>query len=280
MFFQGKKKVLKKIHFFLNNKKWYYDKGIPYTIGFGLHGPPGTGKTSFIKSLAVETGRHIVSLSLKLIKTRKQLQEFFFENRYNAVNKNNSIGFNEKIIVIEDIDAQGDIVLDRSKKKENTYEKSIETILEKTGNIEINSAMNLVQNIMNTEKEKETEKKLITVIKEQTEDLITLDDILNLWDGIEETSGRIMVITSNHYDKLDSAITRPGRIDVTIEMKNASRKIISQMYQHFYKVKPDSSFLKKVKSHFYSQAEIVNLYVIYKDEPERFLERLIENRKV
>jgi hypothetical protein len=39
--------------------------------------------------------------------------------------------------------------------------------------------------------------------KQQEEDPITLDDIFNLWDGIKETPGRILGISSNHYDKLD-----------------------------------------------------------------------------
>jgi SpoVK/Ycf46/Vps4 family AAA+-type ATPase len=33
-------------------------------------GPPGTGKTSFIKALANYTKRHIVTISLKMIKTK------------------------------------------------------------------------------------------------------------------------------------------------------------------------------------------------------------------
>ena len=77
MFFEEKESVLKNIHFFVNNKQWYYDNGIPYSIGFGLHGPPGTGKTSFFKCLANLTGRHLVVISLKLIKTKRQLEDFF-----------------------------------------------------------------------------------------------------------------------------------------------------------------------------------------------------------
>ena len=45
---------------------------------------------------------------------------------------------------------------------------------------------------------------------------------LNLWDGIRETPGRIIVITSNHYDQLDPALIRPGRIDMTYEFKKVA----------------------------------------------------------
>lgn len=37
---------------FLRNRKWYFDRGIPYRRGYLLHGPPGCGKTSFITALA------------------------------------------------------------------------------------------------------------------------------------------------------------------------------------------------------------------------------------
>lgn len=37
---------------FINNPKWYMDRGIPYRRGYLLHGPPGCGKSSFITALA------------------------------------------------------------------------------------------------------------------------------------------------------------------------------------------------------------------------------------
>lgn len=78
IFFDGKIELLEKIDFFLKNREWYYEKGIPYSLGIGLHGPPGTGKTSFIKALANLTGRHVIQMSLKMFKTKKQLEQFFF----------------------------------------------------------------------------------------------------------------------------------------------------------------------------------------------------------
>ena len=273
MFFEKKSEVLEKVDFFLQNKDWYYSKGIPYTIGFGLHGPPGTGKTSFIKSLAKYTNRHVIVLSLKLIKTTRQLQSFFYEDRYNDNNKKRSIGFEKKIIVIEDIDAQGDIVLDRSKKKSKNPSIDFTKITEKT------NVGDVIKTII--ENEKDDEKKIISTVMKPTDDEpITLDDILNLWDGIEETSGRMLVISSNHYSELDPALTRPGRIDVSVEMNNTSRKIIAEMYNHLYETKINPKILNKVKQHFYSPAEIINLYLMHKNDEDAFIERLLMNKKI
>ncbi len=273
VFFENKSIVLEKLDFFLNQPSWYYKKGIPYTIGFGLHGPPGTGKTSFIKSIAQYTNRHIIVLSLKLIKTRRQLQDFFYEDRYNYNNKKRGVGFDKKIIVIEDIDAQGDIVLDRAKRKQ---EQSINfsNITEKSNVGEV------IKTILEAEKNNETNNVVSTVMKPLDDEPITLDDILNLWDGIEETSGRILIISSNHYADLDPAITRPGRIDVTIEMKNVSHSIISEMYSHLYETPIETNRLENIKEYFYSPAEIINVYLMFKNDSNAFINRLSQNAKV
>lgn len=264
IFFEGKEDVLKKIRFFLDNPGWYYDMGVPYTLGFGLHGPPGTGKTSFFKCLANLTGRHLVILSLKLIKTKSQLDQFFFENRYTFKNRENSVGFDKKIIIMEDIDCLGDIVLKRE--TANTTKRSTST-KKKTG---IENAVQLI-----LDKNEEQAKLMEATCKISNEDEpITLDDILNLWDGLKETPGRILGISSNHYEKLDPALIRPGRIDITLKLDYASREIIQQMYRHFYKTEISKEILDKVPNKKYSPAQIINYYMLFRDEPENFIKKL------
>ena len=171
----------------------------------------------------------------------------FYENRYNINNEVNSKTFDKKIIVFEDIDCIGDIVEERKTKKKKN------------------------------KKVTDNQENMVVSIKDMVPDPLTLDDFLNLWDGVRETPGRIIIITSNHYDKLDKALIRPGRIDICYEFKNASRKVISNMYNSFFGKKIEESVLSKIPEYKYSPAEITNIFMNSRDDPKFFIRQLINN---
>ncbi|KAJ3009644.1 hypothetical protein HKX48_007814, partial [Thoreauomyces humboldtii] len=57
-------RILNDVKTFMSGGKWYHDRGIPYRRGYLLHGPPGSGKTSFIQALAGELEYNICVMNL------------------------------------------------------------------------------------------------------------------------------------------------------------------------------------------------------------------------
>ena len=62
---------------------------------------------------------HLIVIPLNKIKTQREFSQYYFETRYNRNNEPNSINFDNKIIVFEDIDCMTDIVKSRDTKKTN-----------------------------------------------------------------------------------------------------------------------------------------------------------------
>lgn len=67
---------------------------------------------------------------------------------------------------------------------------------------------------------------------------ISLSGLLNALDGIGAQEGRLLFATTNKYSSLDPALCRPGRMDVHIEFKLASKHQAQELYRRFYL--PDS----------------------------------------
>jgi hypothetical protein len=206
VYFEEQPTVKKRVEFFLNNRSWYEKKGIPYTLGFMFHGDPGTGKTSEIKAIANVARRHPINIQLSEIKTKTQLRHLFFSDEIHVYNgqtlEKYTIPISERLYVIEDADAMGDVLLKRE------WKKPVEVVKEKDPfAIEDDDA-----------------------IKEP----IDLAFLLNLLDGTLESSGRIMVVTSNFPERFDRALVRPGRIDMIVKFKKCSRKILREMIEGFY----------------------------------------------
>lgn len=63
---------------------------------------------------------------------------------------------------------------------------------------------------------------------------LSLSGLLNALDGVAASEGRILFATTNHLERLDPALSRPGRMDVWIEFKNASPWQAEALFRNFF----------------------------------------------
>ncbi|KAF8157437.1 hypothetical protein K438DRAFT_1861539 [Mycena galopus ATCC 62051] len=63
---------------------------------------------------------------------------------------------------------------------------------------------------------------------------LSLSGLLNALDGVAAAEGRILFATTNHLEKLDPALSRPGRMDVWVEFKNASKWQAEALFRNFF----------------------------------------------
>src|SRR5277367_6565066 len=63
---------------------------------------------------------------------------------------------------------------------------------------------------------------------------ITLSGFLNALDGVVASEERIIFMTTNHPERLDPALLRPGRVDVKEYLGHATHYQMKQMFSRFY----------------------------------------------
>ncbi len=232
--------IRRRVEFFRDNKDWYDNKGVPYTLGIMVSGNPGSGKTSIIKCIANELKRHIINVHLSDNMSKTQLENLFYNDQLhitqNGKTETYTIPINKRIYVLEDVDCQCNVILDRGDNSleqklaneniqlKNEIERLKHAISEISAGKKVIMGQNQAQKIVAKNDEISTEK-------------LTLSFLLNLFDGVLETPGRIVIMTTNFIDKLDKAFTRPGRIDICCKLGFANCAQIIEIVEHRYDTK-------------------------------------------
>lgn len=185
-------------------RRWYSNRGIPYRRGYLLHGPPGTGKSSLSFAIAgyFKLKIYIVSLNSGSM-NEENLSTLFAELPKQCV------------VLLEDIDTAG---LTHTRDDDDSDEddenagpqspltkatKTLETMAKKNGSNEQSGK-------------------------------VSLSALLNVIDGVASQEGRILIMTTNHIEKLDEALIRPGRVDMTVHFDLASKENMEQIFRGIY----------------------------------------------
>jgi chaperone BCS1 len=100
---------------------------------------------------------------------------------------------------------------------------------------------------------------------------VTFSGLINAIDGVASQEGRILIMTTNHAEKLDPALLRPGRCDVKILFDRASREQLRAMYLRFFPGCEDRAarFADSLPARGLSLAQVQNYLVSHRHSAER-----------
>lgn len=204
------------IHDFKNKTGKFAMKGFPYKLGFALYGPPGTGKTSFIRTLASVLNRHVMYVCLDKIKNNQELIDIMYGGNYQLYGQDikQRISTDKFVFVFEDIDVANEVTHKRATDAPSTVDPL-------TNRRSIND-----YDFLNPGRRLSSEGTTTSVTyvaqkpdaKKLKKDSLTMSGVLNALDGLLDTTGRVVVITTNHPERLDPAILRPGRVNMKIKL--------------------------------------------------------------
>lgn len=151
----------------------------------------------------------------------------------------------KSIIVIEDIDCSLDLAGQRKAGKENKFHNKDEPTTESTSSV-------------------------------------TLSGLLNFTDGLWSCCGdeRIIIFTTNHVEKLDAALLRPGRMDMHIHMSYCSFETFKALAKNYLSLE-DHPLYDDVKSlleggKLITPAQVTEHLFGNRDDPTAAINVLIE----
>ncbi|OJA09348.1 hypothetical protein AZE42_08478 [Rhizopogon vesiculosus] len=67
---------------------------------------------------------------------------------------------------------------------------------------------------------------------------LSLSGLLNSLDGVAAAEGRLLFATTNHIERLDPALSRPGRMDVWVNFTHATKWQAEGIFKCFFPSKP------------------------------------------
>lgn len=188
-------RMIAEIQDFIDNRKWYEDRGIPYKLVILLLGPPGTGKTSCVRSLATHFKRNVYQVNINSLTDNTAFKAFSEPRK-------------DSIILVEEID-DNDTVKARA--------GIAEAIAKQTGgDCPITPPVDIVL------------KPVGETVCVDIPVALTLTSLLNALDGVVPLDGALVIMTSNDISKIDPALLRSGRIDTHYTLEYLGDKEIRE----------------------------------------------------
>ena len=110
---------------------------------------------------------------------------------------------------------------------------------------------------------------------------LKLSDLLEALDGVLEMSGRMLIMTTNHLEKLDPALIRPGRVDTSLELKRCNKNTIRQFFESFFgKEQCHAVAMKNIKDDVWTPAEVAQICINNRQNIQLAMKKIFERKTV
>lgn len=108
---------------------------------------------------------------------------------------------------------------------------------------------------------------------------VTFSGLLNMLDGVASTEARILFMTTNHVDRLDPALIRPGRVDLKEHIGYATRSQLQRAFARFYPQTEEllsRQFAERACacSDKLTMAQVQGYFLLFKDDPKLAFDRV------
>jgi len=105
---------------------------------------------------------------------------------------------------------------------------------------------------------------------------VSFSGLLNALDGVRSQEGRILFMTTNHREKLDPALLRPGRTDFHAKLDNASHNQMVNLFKRFNDIALDDDtnhqpeeFARSLPEGKLSVAKLQGHFMKYRGFPDK-----------
>lgn len=107
---------------------------------------------------------------------------------------------------------------------------------------------------------------------------VSFSGLLNALDGVRSQEGRILFMTTNHPERLDPALVRPGRCDIQIELKNATSSMVERLFLKFFpgEEKKATEFSRLIPESKISMAKLQGHFLKYRNNVDTVLDHYKE----
>ena len=103
--------------------------------------------------------------------------------------------------------------------------------------------------------------------RENSKGRVSFNGLLNALDGVTAQNGSMVFMTTNHLEKLDPALIRPGRCDLHLCFDNATRVQVQNMLERFYPGISDAFLLaERITGDTLSMARVQGFLMRFRDD--------------